>query len=54
MSGGVVIEMWSYTCRQSLLLINPFAYEEYRKERIRQKIEEERASRIKVQVSVEY
>ena len=39
---------------QAKSVANPFAYEEYRKERIRQKIEEERASRIKVQVSVEY
>ena len=32
-------------------MAQPFAYEEYRKEKIRKKIEESRASRIKLKVS---
>ena len=34
------------------LMVNPFAYEEYRREKIRQKIEETRAQRVQLKVSV--
>lgn len=33
-------------------MVNPFAYEEYRKDKIRQKIEETRAQRVQLKVSV--
>lgn len=36
--------------RQVKAMANPFAYEEYRKDRIRQKIEETRAHRVQVKV----
>lgn len=32
-------------------MVNPFAYEEYRKEKIRQKIEETRAQRVQLKVN---
>lgn len=32
-------------------MVNPFAYEEYRKDRIRQKIEETRAQRVQLKVN---
>lgn len=31
-------------------MVNPFAYEEYRKDKIRQKIEESRAQRVQLKV----
>lgn len=34
-------------------MANPFAYEEYRKDKIRQKIEESRTQRVQVKVSKE-
>lgn len=34
------------------LMVNPFAYEEYRKDKIRQKIEETRAQRVQLKVNV--
>lgn len=34
------------------LMVNPFAYEEYRKDRIRQKIEEARAQRVQLKVGI--
>lgn len=33
-------------------MVNPFAYEEYRKDKIRQKIEETRAQRVQLKVSI--
>lgn len=33
-------------------MVNPFAYEEYRKDKIRQKIEETRAQRVQLKVNV--
>ena len=33
------------------LMVNPFAYEEYRKDKIRQKIEETRAQRVQLKVN---
>lgn len=33
-------------------MVNPFAYEEYRKDKIRQKIEETRAQRVQLKVDV--
>lgn len=33
-------------------MVNPFAYEEYRKDRIRQKIEETRAQRVQLKVNI--
>lgn len=32
------------------MMVNPFAYEEYRREKIRQKIEETRAQRVQLKV----
>lgn len=34
------------------LMVNPFAYEEYRKDKIRQKIEETRAQRVQLKVNI--
>lgn len=34
------------------LMVNPFAYEEYRKDKIRQKIEETRAQRVQLKVDI--
>lgn len=34
------------------LMVNPFAYEEYRKDKIRQKIEETRAQRVQLKVII--
>lgn len=33
-------------------MVNPFAYEEYRKDKIRQKIEETRAQRVQLKVNI--
>lgn len=33
-------------------MVNPFAYEEYRKDKIRQKIEETRAQRVQLKVKL--
>lgn len=33
-------------------MVNPFAYEEYRKDKIRQKIEETRAQRVQLKVKI--
>lgn len=46
--------MWQWYCSirpQVKTMANPFAYEEYRKEKIRQKIEESRTQRVQVKVS---
>ena len=34
------------------LMVNPFAFEEYRKDKIRQKIEETRAQRVQLKVNI--
>ena len=39
-----------YLCLQAKAIAQPFAYEEYRKEKIRKKVEEARASRIRLKV----
>ena len=39
-------------CVQAKAVAQPFAYEEYRKEQIRKKIEESQASKIRLKVGV--
>lgn len=39
-------------CLQVKMMVNPFAYEEYRREKIRQKIEETRAQRVQLKVNM--
>lgn len=38
-------------CSKAKMMANPFAYEEYRREKIRQKIEETRAQRVQLKVN---
>lgn len=41
----------SPACSKAKMMANPFAYEEYRREKIRQKIEETRAQRVQLKVN---
>lgn len=49
--GDDVIITSSSSLSQAKAIAQPFAYEEYRKERIKKKIEEARANRVKQKVS---
>ncbi|NXX92767.1 NOL10 protein, partial [Centropus bengalensis] len=43
-----IFSLFRPTCSKAKLMANPFAYEEYRREKIRQKIEETRAQRVQL------
>lgn len=47
-----LILLLPFSLKKVKLMVNPFAYEEYRKDRIRQKIEETRAQRVQLKVSI--
>lgn len=47
----LIFELYSYF-EKVKLMVNPFAYEEYRKDKIRQKIEETRAQRVQLKVGI--
>ena len=53
LKGNLHVHKAFLTCpstTQVKTMANPFAYEEYRKDKIRQKIEESRAQRVQIQV----
>lgn len=47
-----IFELFFFHFEKVKLMVNPFAYEEYRKDKIRQKIEETRAQRVQLKVDI--